>query len=278
MAEIYNSDDLEQDRRRKFFILAASLGLVLIIAFSIIDFLEKDTLELLIDISMAVIVIFSAIGIFKFNADRLVYCIGLNLLNLAILYNVSIGAGSMLALFWLYLVPLIIFFFLESTESLVSAIIFFCIATILLVYPSLFGTFDYGLNMGFRFLISLFFTTIIAYGLESSRSRYSKLLKRVNSELSSQKRELETALSEIKTMSGLLPICSHCKNIRDDKGYWNQIEAYIQDHSNAELSHSICQECARKYYPEIDIYDDLQLKHDGRFAAGGHDSDPDELH
>jgi len=68
--------------------------------------------------------------------------------------------------------------------------------------------------------------------------------------------ELEKALSEIKTLSGILPICSHCKKIRDDTGYWNQIEAYVRDHSDAEFSHGICQECAEKYYPGIDLYND----------------------
>jgi hypothetical protein len=133
---------------------------------------------------------------------------------------------------------------------------FFCIVIILLVYPSLFGTFDYGLDMGFRFLISLFFITIIAYGLESSRYRFSMLLKRSNNELVLQKEKLEAALSKIKALSGMLPICSHCKKIRDDKGYWNQIETYIKEHSEAEFSHSICQECAKKYYPDMDIYDE----------------------
>ena len=68
--------------------------------------------------------------------------------------------------------------------------------------------------------------------------------------------ELQKALSEVKTLRGFLPICSHCKKIRDDKGYWNQIESYIQDHSEAEFSHGICQKCAKKYYPDMDIYDD----------------------
>ncbi|HPV48345.1 MAG TPA: PAS domain S-box protein [Smithellaceae bacterium] len=63
--------------------------------------------------------------------------------------------------------------------------------------------------------------------------------------------ELQEALSEVKTLSGLLPICSHCKKIRDDRGYWNQLETYLLDHSNALLSHSICPECAEKYYPDI---------------------------
>ena len=68
--------------------------------------------------------------------------------------------------------------------------------------------------------------------------------------------ELQKALSEVKTLRGFLPICSHCKNIRDDKGYWNQIESYIHKHSDTEFSHGICPECAKKYYPDMDIYDD----------------------
>lgn len=63
--------------------------------------------------------------------------------------------------------------------------------------------------------------------------------------------ELRESLSEIKTLSGLLPICASCKKIRDDKGYWNQIESYITDRSDAQFSHGICPECARKLYPEI---------------------------
>ena len=62
---------------------------------------------------------------------------------------------------------------------------------------------------------------------------------------------LKEALSEVKTLSGFLPICASCKNIRDDKGYWNQIETYIREHSEAEFSHGICPECARKLYPEF---------------------------
>jgi hypothetical protein len=60
------------------------------------------------------------------------------------------------------------------------------------------------------------------------------------------------AQNEIKTLKGFLPICSSCKRIRDDKGYWNQIEAYISDHSEAEFSHGICPDCMKKLYPEFD--------------------------
>lgn len=62
--------------------------------------------------------------------------------------------------------------------------------------------------------------------------------------------ELQNTLNEVNLLSGFLPICAACKKIRDDKGYWNQIETYIRDHSQAEFSHSICPECAESLYPE----------------------------
>ena len=62
--------------------------------------------------------------------------------------------------------------------------------------------------------------------------------------------ELNGALANIKTLNGMLPICASCKKIRDDDGYWEQIESYIQEHSSAVFSHSLCPECLEKYYPE----------------------------
>ena len=63
--------------------------------------------------------------------------------------------------------------------------------------------------------------------------------------------ELRAALDKVKLLSGFLPICANCKKIRDDKGYWNQIEAYVSEHSDAVFSHGICPECSKKLYPEF---------------------------
>jgi hypothetical protein len=63
--------------------------------------------------------------------------------------------------------------------------------------------------------------------------------------------ELQAALGKVRTLSGLLPICSACKRIRDDQGYWKQIEVYIRSHSEAEFSHGLCPECARRLYPDL---------------------------
>jgi PAS domain S-box-containing protein len=63
--------------------------------------------------------------------------------------------------------------------------------------------------------------------------------------------ELKTALENVRTLSGLVPICAHCKKIRDDKGYWNQLEKYIVEHTDANLTHGICPDCAKLYFPGL---------------------------
>lgn len=77
------------------------------------------------------------------------------------------------------------------------------------------------------------------------------LRKRAEEEREKLIKDLQDALAKIKTLSGFLPICSSCKKIRDDKGYWNQIETYIQDHSEAEFTHGLCPGCTKKLYPDL---------------------------
>ena len=63
--------------------------------------------------------------------------------------------------------------------------------------------------------------------------------------------ELQEALDKVKLLSGFLPICASCKKIRDDQGYWKQIETYIHENSEAKFSHGICPDCAKELYPEF---------------------------
>lgn len=97
----------------------------------------------------------------------------------------------------------------------------------------------------------LIYKAVIETGLSKPYSILLRNLKQSEDELQSEKSRLQTALDDVKTLSGLLPICSHCKKIRDDKGYWNQIESYVRDHSNVEFSHSICPECRKTMYPHL---------------------------
>ena len=82
--------------------------------------------------------------------------------------------------------------------------------------------------------------------LEAAEERARR--KRLEAEKEQLIEDLQAALAKVRRLTGLLPICMHCKKIRDDKGYWNQLEAYISEHSEAAFSHGLCPECREKYY------------------------------
>ena len=77
---------------------------------------------------------------------------------------------------------------------------------------------------------------------------------RSRSDLDSTVLDLRQALSEVKKLQGILPICSYCKKIRDDHGAWQGIEQYVRERSDAQFSHGICPDCVEKYYPDMDLY------------------------
>ncbi len=83
------------------------------------------------------------------------------------------------------------------------------------------------------------------------KAKMEKKLKEKNS-------QLQEALDNIKTLKGLIPICANCKNIRDDKGYWNKLESYIEKHSDALFSHSMCPTCMEKCYGNEEWYIEMQ--------------------
>lgn len=95
--------------------------------------------------------------------------------------------------------------------------------------------------------------------LEEMVEQRTAELTKINAELAAKNIELNKALSQVRTLGGMIPICSICKKIRDDHGYWEQIEEFIRNNSDAEFSHGICPECARKNYgsmlPESDLDD-----------------------
>ena len=78
--------------------------------------------------------------------------------------------------------------------------------------------------------------------------------KHMEEALEEERRQLQQALDEVRTLRGIVPICANCKKIRDDKGYWSQVEEYVSDHTEAEFSHGICPDCMGKIYPELKKY------------------------
>lgn len=87
--------------------------------------------------------------------------------------------------------------------------------------------------------------------LNDYRYHLQELVKERTRELEAEKKKLDSALSNIKTLKGLLPICSGCNKIKDNNGEWNKIEVYIKKHTDTEFSHGLCPDCLSKIYPEI---------------------------
>jgi len=101
--------------------------------------------------------------------------------------------------------------------------------------PSFVELWDFSIHLGFF--------TIIGFLVAQLKSEFDEHMRLIV--------ELKNSVNEIKVLSGMLPICASCKKIRDDKGYWNQIESYISKHSEVQFSHSVCPDCMEKLYPEI---------------------------
>lgn len=128
-------------------------------------------------------------------------------------------------------------------------------------------------------VVTILFTTLLAtatfyFVLEKQQAEYSQRLreiskrraseaalkesqakwlsrKRVEAEKDKLYQDLKASLDQVRTLHGMIPICSSCKKIRDDKGYWEQIEKYIMTHSEAQFSHSLCPECIKELYPKF---------------------------
>jgi len=156
-----------------------------------------------------------------------------------ILINKSIIA-YMGGLFAFSVIPLLRFRFSMALYFLNS---------ILLITIILFMDINQGILLNYQVNLAVF--TVTAWVM----SRYLFSVQ-VSSFLSRKEKEqligeLQEAVANVDTLSGLIPICSQCKKIRDDKGYWNQLESYIHKHSQAKFSHGICPECVAEFYPDI---------------------------
>lgn len=113
-------------------------------------------------------------------------------------------------------------------------------------------TFDFTIGITIALiLIEIFYR----YAAKLHRTLENEIAQRITAQEERERYigQLEKALDDVKVLSGLLPICAYCKKIRDDKGYWQQIEEYISTHSDADFSHSICPDCIKKHFPGYNV-------------------------
>lgn len=155
--------------------------------------------------------------------------------GLAVLtWEMAIGGGHGFAMLWFFAFPLVAFFILGAREGLaVVALSIAVVVFLAMLWPQ--SRVHYAAT-GLRLVVTYTVVSALAWTLESSRHRYDLELRR-------EKAELRDALDQIRTLRSMLPICAWCKKIRDDEGYWSELESYFTHHSDVRFTHGICPAC-----------------------------------
>lgn len=167
------------------------------------------------------------------------------LVNFAGIYLLYSGGVDQAGHLWLFFIPtLSIFTFGLKLGSIFQTSMVLIYAFLLYFGDGQYLLAKYSPVFKLRFLISIFGVTVFCAAAEYSRYKAGKRLAEKNAELTK-------ALQEVKELHGLLPICSNCKKIRNDQGYWDHVEVYIHEHSKADFSHGICPDCLKELYPQV---------------------------
>ncbi len=235
----------------------------------------------LVALTLAICALGLLIGWYQLAQARysmLVYRLNAALFGILLIYTTVLGGPDGSRILWSFTFPLITVFLLGRREGIAWSLGLFLLQVmyflqLLPVDPGYRFSGEYQI----RYLTVYVVVCAIAYwfeyfrhhyriGIELERKRLLAEQWRLQQEISERRRiesekeelivQLRDALSQVKTLSGLIPICSSCKKIRDDHGYWNQLEDYLQRHSQARLSHGICPDCAHRLYPDFSLDDD----------------------
>ncbi len=205
----------------------------------------------------AFLILLIALNITRFPYTFKVSFLIFTFLSFSILQGLNFGMVGFMAEFLLLTVFLSVVFLPKQTAILMYVLCglvcagcaILCIMGVLPVVPD----FEKQINTipsWSSFLVTFLFMASIVILIAGDIG--NQLAEKINA-LEEKKVALLNANKEVTILQGILPICSTCKKVRDDKGYWNQIESYIRDHSDADFSHSLCPECAKNLYPDFDL-------------------------
>jgi hypothetical protein len=243
--------DAEDRRKRPFLVVALGVLIPVLSAYGFADLLGGETVASLPPLLLAAILALTlALGrrIPRVeHAARILIPVTLAFL----VREIVTGGGEGFVFLWAYLLPVWVFFIFGRREgALWAALIGVAVGGGLAA-----GSHPFPAALVSRFVVTYLLVSLFAYALEEARAASADALL-------ARQEALEKALREIKTLTGLLPICCACKKIRDDRGAWSRLEDYLEEHTEAELTHGICPECIGQLYP------DLAERMKARAAAG----------
>lgn len=236
---LHESITREERLKRRFLSLCLMIMVPVIGVFGLKDFLESRLIEgtLVLVVMLLLTVLFVILN--RSQAYNGIIRVLAGLVAAALFYEFYTGGGNGGAFLWMYIMPTSLVFLLGYPEGAVW-IAGMTVVMVVMVFGKI--GYEYPNDLILRFLGSFSTVSVVSCGLELIRKRYWR-------QLIEEKEALQKALDEIKVLKGLVPICASCKKIRDDKGYWTQIETFMKERSDLEFSHGICPECAGKLYP-----------------------------
>jgi len=251
---------------RRYVLLRTSLMLIALICFgySFINFKRGVMALALVEVTLIPVCIslfFMVRYIKYFNLVRIIFTVMVCFFGL----SAATVSGTYPTIFvWNALIPVFGFFLWEKKGGLIISMTILPAAVFLYFRYHMSGADSMPLPALSNIISYVVVVAVFTFYYEITRAETEEALKKeINARRQAEEgkgkliAKLQKALVEVETLSGLLPICASCKKIRDDQGYWNQIEVFLQQHSNARFSHGICPECEKKLYGDQEWYKEL---------------------
>ncbi len=248
------NDDIEILRKVILIKLFSILGCIFLFSFGLVAILEKKVFLFLMDYSVGIFLILFLLWMKKTQNIIQAGYIATSVLSLFYLFLIALGGVNQTAYLWSFTFPIFTIFILGNRKGTVICSIFILsVVCIFICGHHISYISKYSIDLIIRFIAVFILITIFVFLMEKIRKKIQQTLIEANM-------NLQKSLEEVNVLSGLLPICSKCKKIRDDSGYWNQIERYISKHSEAKFSHSMCPECSDEYYGNDEWYKKMKIR------------------
>lgn len=260
---IFSSGRAESDivALRKIFLLnlISIFGMIFLGVLGTVAYIQRYYLLCALDFAILLFLLGLLITLRKSEKHTVIGLTGTIVIGIFYTYLIISGGVNNTAHVWAFTYPLIALFLLGVKLGTLLTLLLLALACIVFALGSriAFVT-SYSANLIIRFIPAYTIIYLFALVMERLREIVQSRLKNLNTELSKAvggleeaNRELQEKINEIKILQGIVPICSSCKKVRTDKGYWERVEKYVQDRSDARFSHGICPECAKELYPKL---------------------------
>lgn len=238
---------------RKVLLLNAMLipGLVFTFLMSILAYTAGNILLSIVDISVCVFIAWLMFYIRKAEKLDLAIWMACWVLLVFYLFLAVQGGVENSAVVWVLSYPVAAIFLLGARKGLYMCLVMLVgFLSIFMLQDTFLVAGEYALHFQIRLVAVYIVITLIALITEELRKRIHVKLRTSNAEKEEAINKLNKSIEEIRTLQGIIPICLNCKKIRDDKGYWQGVEEYVQHRTHARFSHALCPDCLKELYPE----------------------------